>query len=75
MKLESRHADYISEYSSYFGRALKLIKYFYGMTNAGKLFADELIEWLIEAGIIQSLCHMSIYYKYSPNGIFCDILC
>ena len=39
----------------------------YGMTNSGKLFADELTEWLIEAGFIQSQFQMSIYYKYAPD--------
>ena len=38
------------------------------MTNAGDLFADELIEWLLEAGFIQSQCQISIYYKYAPDG-------
>ena len=38
------------------------------MTNSGKLFEDELIEWLIEAGFIQSQFKMSIYYKYTPDG-------
>ena len=40
----------------------------YGMTNSGKLFADELIKWLLEAWFIQSQCQMSIYYKYAPDG-------
>ena len=40
----------------------------YGMTYSGKLFADELTEWLIEAGFIQSQCQMSIYYKYAPDA-------
>ena len=40
----------------------------YGMTNYGKLFADELTECLIEEGFIQSQCQMSIYYKYAPYG-------
>ena len=40
----------------------------YGMTSSGKLFADEMTEWLIEEGFIQSQCQMSIYYKYAPNG-------
>ena len=40
----------------------------YGMTNTGKLFSDELTEWLLEAGFIQSQCQMSIYYKYVPDG-------
>ena len=42
----------------------------YGMTNSGKLFADELTEWLIDAGFIQSQCQMSIYYRYTPDGFF-----
>ena len=40
----------------------------YVMTNSGKLFADEFIEWLLEACFIQSQLHMSIYYKYAPDG-------
>ena len=40
----------------------------YGMTNSRKLFSDELTEWLLEAGFIQSQCHMFIYYKYEPVG-------
>ena len=39
----------------------------YEMTNSGKLFADELKEWLIEEGFMQSQCQMSIYYKYAPD--------
>ena len=38
------------------------------MTNSGKLFADELVEWLIEEGFIQSQYQIFIYYKYSPDG-------
>ena len=40
----------------------------YGMTNSGKLFADELTEWLLEAGLIKSKCQISTYYKYAPYG-------
>ena len=38
------------------------------MTNSGNLFSDELIEWLLEAGFIQSQCQISIYYKHAPDG-------
>ena len=31
----------------------------YGMTNYGKLSADELTEWLLEVGFVQYQCHMS----------------
>ena len=40
----------------------------YGMTNSGKLFDDDLTEYLLEAGFIQSQCHMSVYYMYAPYG-------
>ena len=63
-----RYADYFPEYAQYFGRALKLLKYMYWMTNYGKLFADELTEWLIEEGFIQSQFQRSMYYKYAPDG-------
>ena len=43
-----RYADYFPEYAQYFGRALKLLKSMYGMKNYGKLFADDLTEWVIE---------------------------
>ena len=67
-KLDSRYADYFTEYSNYFERALRLLKSMYGMTNYGKLFADKLTEWLLEAGFIKSQCQMYIYYKYAPDG-------
>ena len=38
------------------------------MTNSGKLFADELTEWLIKEGFVQSQFQMSIYSKYAPDG-------
>ena len=38
------------------------------MTNPGKLFADELTEWLLAAGFIQYQCQMYIFYKYAPDG-------
>ena len=68
VKLDIRYTDYFPEYAKYFGRALRLLKSVYGMTNSGKLFADELIEWLLEAGFIKQQCQMYIYYKYSSDG-------
>ena len=40
----------------------------YGMINSGNLFSDELTEWLLGAGFIQSKCQISIYYKYVLDG-------
>ena len=66
--MDIRYTHYFPEYAQYFGRALILLESMYGMTNSGKLFADELTEWLLEAGFIQSKFNMSIYYKYAPDG-------
>ena len=68
VNLDMRYADYFPEYAQYSGRALKSLKSMYGMTNSGKLFADEMIEWLTEEGFIQSQCQMPIYYTYAPDG-------
>ena len=68
IKLDSIYTDYFPEYSKYFVRALRLLNSVYGMTKSGKLFADELTEWLLEAGFIKHQCHMTIYYKYAPDG-------
>ena len=56
VKLDIRRTDYFPEYAQYFGRSLRLLKSMYGMTNSGKLFADELTEWLLEACFIQYQC-------------------
>ena len=42
VNLESIYTDYFTEYAKHFGRALRLLKSMYGMTNSGKLFADDL---------------------------------
>ena len=68
VKLDMRYEYYFPEYAQYFGRALKLSKPMYSMTNSGKLFAGDMKECLIEEGFIKSQCQMSIYYKYAPDG-------
>ena len=40
----------------------------YGMTNSVNLLTDELAEWLLKEGFIQSRFQMYIYYKYAPDG-------
>ena len=54
IKLDIRYTDYFPEYAKYFGRALRFSNSMYGMNNSGELFADDLTEWLLEAGFIQS---------------------
>ena len=52
VKLDIRYTDYFPEYAQYFRRALRLLKCMYGMNISGKLFAEYLTEWLLEAGFI-----------------------
>ena len=40
VKLDSRYTDYFPEYSNYLGRALRLLKSMFVMTNSGNLFSD-----------------------------------
>ena len=69
VKLDIRYKQYFPEYANYFGRPLIPKKSIYGMTNSGKLFSDELTNWLIdESGFTQSQFKMSVYYNYAPDG-------
>ena len=69
VKMDGSYADYFPEYSTYFGRALILLKSMYGMTNSVNVFANELIDWLINESVSkQYQCQISIYYKYEPYG-------
>ena len=69
MKLDSRYGDCFPEYCNYFGRPLILKKSMYGMTDSGKIFANELTNCMIYvAGFKQSQCKIYIYYKYAPDG-------
>ena len=42
IKLDITYTYYFPEYEKYFGIVLRLLNSMYGMTNSGKLFADEL---------------------------------
>ena len=68
VKLDIRYTDYFPGYAKDFGRALRLLNSMYGLTHYGKLFAENLTEWLLEAGFIQSQCQIYIHYKYAPYG-------
>ena len=49
-----RYTEYFQEYAKYFGRALRLLKSIYGMTNYGKLFADKLKLRIVVIGDLQN---------------------
>ena len=48
VKLDSRCGEYLPEYANYFERPFRLNKSMYGITNHGKLFYDELTNWLTD---------------------------
>ena len=69
MKFDSRYGEYFRYYCNYFGRPLRLKKLMYEMNNSGKLFADEITNFMMdEEGFKQSKFKMSIFYKYAPYG-------
>ena len=69
VKLYSRYGEYFPEYCNYFGIPLIMKKAIYGMTNSGKIFADELTNRLIDkVGFRQPNYQISIYYKYEKYG-------
>ena len=69
MKLDSRYGEYLLDHVNYFGSPLKLKKSMCGMTNFGKIFADQLTNLLIdEVDFNQYKCKMSVYYKYASYG-------
>ena len=68
MKLDRIYVEYFQEYCNHFVIPLILKKSMYSMTNSGKLFSDEITNWIIDvAGIKKLKCHMCIYYKYAPG--------
>ena len=73
--MDIRYTYDFPEYAKYFGRALILLKSMDSMNNSGNLFDDELTEWLLEAGFIQSQCQLSIFYKYAQYGSKIGVLC
>ena len=68
VKLDSRYGEYFPEYFNYFGRPLRFKKSMYDITNPGRLFSDELTNYMIDkAGFTQLECKMYIFYKYAPD--------
>ena len=55
VRLESKYSDFFPDYRHYFGRPLRLVRFMYGMTISGKLFADNLTDGFVkDAGFSQS---------------------
>ena len=48
VKLDSRYGETFPEFAKYFGIPLRLNKSMYVITNSGKLFADEITNFLID---------------------------
>ena len=69
VKLDSIYGEYFPEYAKYFLRTFRLKKSMYVINNSGKIFYDELTNFLIdEAGLKHSQCQIYIYFKYETYG-------
>ena len=54
VKLPSEWAEYFPDLAKWFGVPLLLVKSAYGITSAGRLWAEELFNWYVEFGFQQS---------------------
>ena len=76
IKFDSRYTYYFPEYSKYFGREFRLLKSMYGMTNSGKLFADELKNGYLKNVLFNlNVRCLSIISMNQMDQLFCLILC
>jgi hypothetical protein len=56
------------EFNKYFGRPLRLLKSMYGMTLSGKYWYQELQEYLLGQGFVQSTTIPCLFYKIYEDG-------
>ena len=54
LNFDSRYEDYLPEYFSYFVIPLRPKKSMYGMTNNGKLFANDITNWLMDEAVFKN---------------------
>jgi hypothetical protein len=67
-------AQFFPKYAKYFGIALLLKKGMYGGTLSGKWWNQELTEWLLSVGFIQSSLDATYFVKIYPDGSFVRLI-
>ena len=67
VKLPSEWAEYFPDLAKWFGVPLLLVKSAYGITSAGRLWAEELFNWYVEFGFQQSQVEPSLFQYNNGN--------
>jgi hypothetical protein len=74
MILPSIYGSIFPEFKQYFGTPLRLLKAMYGMTLSGKFWYQDLLEFLVSMGFMQSTVIRCLFYKKYSNGSVIFIL-
>jgi len=67
-------AEYFPQFAKYFGVAMMLKRGMYGGTLSGKWWNQELTDWLISEGFLQSSIDNTYFVKYYPDGSFIRLI-
>jgi hypothetical protein len=68
IKLPAIYGELFPEFKEYCGVPIRLIKSMYGMSLSGKYWYQELQEWLIANGFMQSKVIACLFWKTFPDG-------
>lgn len=74
MILPAIYGSIFPEFKQYCGTPLRLLKAMYGMTLSGKFWYQDLMEFLVSMGFIQSTVIRCLFYQKHPDGSVIFIL-
>jgi len=72
--IPSYYASIFPEFKQYCGTPLRLLKAMYGMTLSGKFWYQDLLEFLVSLGFMQSTVIRCLFYQRYPDGSVIFIL-
>jgi hypothetical protein len=68
VKIPAIYGSIFPEFQQYCGVPLRLLKSLYGMTLSGKYWYQDLMEFLVSIGFIQSTVIRCLFFKKFPDG-------
>ena len=74
VRFPSELAQYFPQYAKYFGIAMMLRKGMYGGTLSGKWWNQELSDWLISVGFVQSPLDGTYFVRINPDGSYIRLI-
>ena len=74
MLLNPNYGTFLLELKVYFGHPLHLQKSMYGLILSGKFWFEELMDWLLEYGFMQSKVQLSYFWHECTDGMCIHVL-